>query len=337
MNTKENRRHIWIYIIGIGILLITVILLIIGVIFGVYIVNKMFEIKIIPSGFERSEILNYYGVVISLIITFLGIVISAIITFKVLKSTIKNNNESLNKQIETQKEIMMKQFEFQMKERQIEFDFQIKQKHIKELELELVKMNLYISNMPMYIYLVLEIDQNVMDIFKDNNQNSEKNITQEINTQEQFKDSKGNILKKNDNYLYYQLLICYYNRTNRLILDFNKVRCRIEMLFSINDRCLEQDVQEYIKTYIEIMSLISKKLNSMLSDIFHIMQLYSKDGFNDQIEHEQFYEKFNNFRLNFNKDYIDKLFTDENKGNEKKKKIESEFEKFISKLNSHGN
>lgn len=294
-------------------------------------------IIIIPLTSKFLSCFEYFGLEANEWLDYGGVLISGLITYFVLRKTIRNNNESLNKQIETQKEIMMKQFEFQMKERQLEFDFQIKQKHIKELESELVKMNLYISNMKIYIYLVLEIDQNVMDIFKENNQNSEKNITQEINTQEQFKDSKGNIRKKNDNYLYYQLLICYYNRTSRLILDFNKVRCRIEMLFSINDRYLEQDVQEYIKTYIEIMSLISKNLNSMLLDIFHIMQLYSKDGFNDQTDHEQFYEKFNNFRLNFNRDYIDKLFTYENKGIEKKKKIESEFEKFISKLNSYRN
>lgn len=86
--------------------------LIVLFIFGPFIINFIF---IENLGFKKSEMLDYYGVVVS-----------GVITFLVLRITIKNNNESLNKEIEIQKEIMKKQFEFDRR-----------QKQVNELEIEL--------------------------------------------------------------------------------------------------------------------------------------------------------------------------------------------------------
>lgn len=83
-------------------------ILIILFILGPLIINFIFRENSVILDFTRSEILDYYGVMIS-----------GVITFLVLRVTINNSNEILNKQIETQNKIMNKQFEFELRQKQV--------------------------------------------------------------------------------------------------------------------------------------------------------------------------------------------------------------------------
>lgn len=106
MNSNKLRiflRNIEKYVDKYGLLI-----LILLFIFGPKIINLIFKENITILSFTKSEMLDYYGVVIS-----------GIITFLVLRATINNSNESLNKQIEIQNKIMNKQFEFELRQKQV--------------------------------------------------------------------------------------------------------------------------------------------------------------------------------------------------------------------------
>lgn len=303
MNTKENRLIKWIYKIGIDILIINVILLIIGVIFGVYIVNEMFEIKIIPSGFERSEILNYYGVVISLIITFLGIVISAIITFVVLKSTIENNNESLNKQIETQKDIMKKQFYFEAKQR-----------HIINAENQIRDAILYFCSMDDRILYIFDDDivNKNLDDFKCDNIDTYFRLDYLKHCKKLSNIIRELKMKIECVYLYFPILVKdsankdnYYNLVNESYTKIDNIlRKMYDDMVKLLDKCkidekdnvLKSNLQnkQFSEKYIEFKNSIKENYSSEINKIIKNEGIYIRDNF------------FNYFE-SLNQSYIDEI------------------------------
>lgn len=120
---KEGFKNIFIILIAISLILI-----IVGIIFGPYIITRILKIKFIYSNFDDKQIFDYYGIIISLVGTLLSVMVSAGTTFWVLKSTINDNREALEVQLNTEKKMMRKQFEFYIKQRQLEgFENDLKQ------------------------------------------------------------------------------------------------------------------------------------------------------------------------------------------------------------------